>query len=581
MADYKATVRDETWQVLLQLATQTKQRGIKISFFNSTPQGGGVALMRHGIVRFLRLLNVDANWFVTKPRPEVFDVTKHKFHNILQGVAPKDARLTKEDIELYENWCRDNSERYWMDGPFKTSDVIILDDPQVAGTIPYIRAVNPHCRIIFRCHIEIRSDLTNDRTTPQFEVWNYLWENFIQRADLFVSHPVAHFVPTEVPREKLVMMPATSDQLDGLNKVLRKEDLEYYLRSFNRCAVDQVDKKVEFWNRPYIVQIARFDPSKGYPDVIRAYKLLRERMDSQFPLHQIPQLVFAGHGSIDDPDGALIYEQILDMLELEEFEEIAHDVIPVRMMPSDQLLNAILRGAKVAVQLSHREGFEIKITEALSKGIPVVAYAAGGIPHQIQHRHTGYLVSVGNVSKVAEHLYDLFHDESLYRKMSDNAKNSVIEEYFTVYNATNWLFLANEVYACSYPGGVHFPTTTHGEREFLDHELDDVLHCCIHDTTTEDWISGFDRVAEEDIPKMFEKLRIKLSGKGVWVKELWEAKYLKKGWRMGMMEQWQPCRIGIKEIANVIQEKDGKPNGNGNGDSHENGANGITDGGVA
>jgi alpha,alpha-trehalose phosphorylase (configuration-retaining) len=46
----------------MQYANELKQRKVKIAFFSSTPQGGGVALMRHALVRFFRLLGVDGKW---------------------------------------------------------------------------------------------------------------------------------------------------------------------------------------------------------------------------------------------------------------------------------------------------------------------------------------------------------------------------------------------------------------------------------------------------------------------------------------------------------------------------------------
>lgn len=69
---------------------------------------------------------------MAKPRPEIFDITKRKFHNVLQGIAPPDERLTEEDKEMYINWSRDNAESYWLGdkGPIKNSDVLIIDDPQ-------------------------------------------------------------------------------------------------------------------------------------------------------------------------------------------------------------------------------------------------------------------------------------------------------------------------------------------------------------------------------------------------------------------------------------------------------------------
>jgi hypothetical protein len=61
--DYKKTVNEETtWKATLKYAESLKKNNVKIAFFNSTPQGGGVALMRHALIRFLRTLGVDCSW---------------------------------------------------------------------------------------------------------------------------------------------------------------------------------------------------------------------------------------------------------------------------------------------------------------------------------------------------------------------------------------------------------------------------------------------------------------------------------------------------------------------------------------
>jgi hypothetical protein len=60
------------------------------------------------------------------------------------------------------------------------------DDPQMPGLIPLIRKVRPEVPIVYRSHIEIRSDLVHRKGSPQEEVWKYLWNN-IQHTDLFIS----------------------------------------------------------------------------------------------------------------------------------------------------------------------------------------------------------------------------------------------------------------------------------------------------------------------------------------------------------------------------------------------------------
>jgi hypothetical protein len=86
-------------------------------------------------------------------------------------------------------------------------------------------------------------------------------------------------------------------------------------------------------------------------------------------------------------------------------------------------------------------GFEVKVTESLVKGIPVIAYKAGGIPLQIRHNISGFLVdTIGDTTTVAQHLYDLITNESLYNQMSSAAKADIGEDYFTVFNTINWLW---------------------------------------------------------------------------------------------------------------------------------------------
>jgi glycosyltransferase involved in cell wall biosynthesis len=271
-----------------------------------------------------------------------------------------------------------------------------------------------------------------------------LWNNFIKYADVFVAHPIQGFIPDDVPARNTVLLPAATDPLDGLNKPLTDWCTTYYQSVFNRVCIDNGVNEVD-WNRPYIVQVARFDPSKGIPDVLEAYRLLRQKMDEEFDDVQIPQLVICGHGSIDDPDGTIIFEQTQMTIDSQKYSLIARDIIAVRLPASDQLLDMILRGAYCALQLSHREGFEVKVTEALSKGIPVVAYAAGGIPLQFKDAVSGFLIPIGDYKEVSNALYRLFKEPDVRARMSANAKKNVTEEFFTVWNSMSWLHMFNEL----------------------------------------------------------------------------------------------------------------------------------------
>lgn len=199
-----------------------------------------------------------------------------------------------------------------------------------------------------------------------------------------------------------------------------------------------------FTPEEYIAQIARFDPSKGICDVLASYDKFHRLLSHSVLDWQPPKLLICGHGSVDDPDGAIVYDTALGYVD-QHLKHLKHLICIMRIGPSDQMLNALLSKAKIALQLSTREGFEVKVSEALHRGKPVIATRAGGIPLQIQHGKNGFLVDVGDTDAVAEHLFQLWTDQELYDRMSAYASTNVSDEVSTVGNLLSWLYLASEL----------------------------------------------------------------------------------------------------------------------------------------
>lgn len=239
--DYRKSCGQPTWDAMMVYAKSLKAKKTKIAFFSSTPQGGGVALMRHALVRFARTVGVDLRWYVPKPKPGVFRITK-TIHNILQGVAGKDVRISEEEKNSVSTWITEHAERYWLckGGPLQRpedggADVIVIDDPQMPAIIPLIKLLTPNRPVLYRSHIQVRSDLCNIQGTPQQDVWDYLYSK-IEKADMFISHPMPIFVPNNVPMDKVGYLPATTDWMDGLNKNLNEWDTQYYINLYNQQA---------------------------------------------------------------------------------------------------------------------------------------------------------------------------------------------------------------------------------------------------------------------------------------------------------------------------------------------------------
>jgi hypothetical protein len=129
-------------------------------------------------------------------------------------------------------------------------------------------------------------------------------------------------------------------RLDGLSKPLRNWDLQYNMGEFRSLCAKEKMYELKWPLREYIVQIARFDPAKGIPDVITSYykfrKLLEEKAGIGADDDEAPQLLLCGHGAVDDPDASIIYDQIMQLIGSKPYKEYAHDITVMRLPPSDQ-----------------------------------------------------------------------------------------------------------------------------------------------------------------------------------------------------------------------------------------------------
>jgi len=64
----------------------------------------------------------------------------------------------------------------------------------------------------------------------------------------------------------------------------------------------------------------------------------------------------------------------------------------------------LLEAADVLVMTSAWEGFPLATLEAMAYGVPVVAYAVGGIPEQVVDGETGWLVKPGDIDGLADRI---------------------------------------------------------------------------------------------------------------------------------------------------------------------------------
>ena len=388
--DYGSIVGQGQLDTLRFLARELKGKTIKM--VNSTAVGGGVAEMLNRLVPLLSELEVPTHWDVITGGNDFFEITK-AFHNALHG-TPYDLTQAAKDIFLMYN--EQNRERMQFG-----EEMVVIHDPQPAAMIRSRRQTAANW--VWRCHI----DLSN----PNPKVWDFL-RPFVEQYDaaIFSSQSFAR----QLPIPQYLFYPCI-DPLSEKNKELPDSEIQQICDEFG------IDR-----SRPVVTQVSRFDRLKDPVGVVQAYKLAKKYVDCQ--------LVLAGGGATDDPEGAVV---------LQEVKEVAGndpDIIILDLPPWCAVqINAIQRASTIIVQKSLKEGFGLTVTEALWKGKPTIAGAVGGIPNQIIHKLTGVLVH--SVEGCAFQIRYLLTHPEFARSIGVSGREHVKENFLMTTNVKRWLLL--------------------------------------------------------------------------------------------------------------------------------------------
>ena len=151
------------------------------------------------------------------------------------------------------------------------------------------------------------------------------------------------------------------------------------------------------------------------------------------------QLVLAGGGATDDPEGPRILDQIRSAAQSDS------DIHIIYLPPSSDLeINALQRASTVIVQKSLREGFGLTVKEALWKAKPVIATAAGGIPLQIKHKHSGILTY--SIAGMAHYLKELLSEPECAKKLGMNGREHVKNNFLITRHIKDYLSLFISLY---------------------------------------------------------------------------------------------------------------------------------------
>lgn len=401
LADYAPIVGEAATQEILALAQRVK--GARVLHVNSTPFGGGVAEILRSLVPLMIDVGLDANWQVIKASDEFFNVTK-AMHNSLQGMF---IEWTPGMRDIWLRYNQANAELFDED-----YDYVVIHDPQPAPLLSLLtdrRGARPAGRWIWRCHIDL--------TDAQPEVWDML-RPYVALYDAAIF-TLREYAKEDLEHVSIFTLPPAIDPLSTKNIDLPTDTVMSIL---SRYGLDT--------SRPIILQVSRFDPWKDPLGVIEGYRAIKKEIPSV-------QLVLIASMAHDDPEGWSWYERIARRAGEDYDIHILSNLNGVGNVE----VNAFQRAANVIIQKSVREGFGLTVSEGLWKGKPVVAGNVGGIPLQIIHGKTGYLVNT--VDEYAHRVLYLLHHPRVAKRMGNAGREHVRKHFLITRYLRDYLHLFN------------------------------------------------------------------------------------------------------------------------------------------
>jgi trehalose synthase len=394
LVDYAAVAGEDVVEHLRQLAALLQ--GLRIVHVNSTRFGGGVAEILTKLVPLQQELGLDVSWEVIRGEEKFYECTK-RFHNGLQGdITP----IPESLLKVYEETNAQNAEE--LRPKLEEADVVFIHDPQPLPLLSH--CPNRKGKWVWRCHI--------DASNPYRLVWKYL-RRFAAQYDASVFS-LADFAQP-LPHTQYIIPPSI-DPLSEKNMELSEEEVNAVSTEFN------IDPE-----RPWMLQVSRYDRFKDPVGVVRAYRLAKTFAPQL-------QLALAGGEATDDPEGSAVLSEVRTVAGQDPD-------IHLLLLPPDanRTINALQRAASLVVQKSLREGFGLTVTEALWKGQPVIGGNTGGIRLQVINHHTGFLVNTPHGA--ALRIRYLLQRPEKVREMGLKAKEFVRANFLNTRNLRDFLTL--------------------------------------------------------------------------------------------------------------------------------------------
>lgn len=164
-----------------------------------------------------------------------------------------------------------------------------------------------------------------------------------------------------------------------------------------------------------IAFVGRLIGIKGVKDLLLAVALMKNSTARSTPI------TIAGDGPLHEELRSLAYNLDLDCT------FVGH--LPSHEVAGFMARHQVFCAPSMASPKGTREGFGMVFLEAALQGLPVVAYASGGVTEAVVHGSTGLLAEEGNIGQLSKYLERLLLDQGEAEEMGQNGRQRVMTEF--------------------------------------------------------------------------------------------------------------------------------------------------------
>ena len=210
--------------------------------------------------------------------------------------------------------------------------------------------------------------------------------------------------------------------------------LEFYKRKMSnyKCmciyipnCIESIPQKLSKLNEKRLISVGRLSPEKGYLDLLKVYKQLR---------NDYPNWVLDIIGDGKERDNL---ERYIKNNNLEKY-------VTLHGFQGKEYIDKLMNKSSIYLMTSFTESFGIVLIEAMSHGLPCIAFSsAEGAREIINSGENGYLIKNRNYEMMIKKISDLIENPEERKIIGKNARKS-IKKYTSDVVGEEWLTLIEE-----------------------------------------------------------------------------------------------------------------------------------------